>query len=334
MLQAPDFFDKQILILPIREGGEGEVGLRVRNSNLVFTRGGKVMNQVPLHRLFAVFVVGDLTITTQLLAKVKEFGASFFLVGQNFKPRVALVACAEGHFVLRARQYTLSDEKALHISQHIVCNKIQNQLRVLGSPARSARVRDMLDEINRAQSLSDLLGYEGYASRRYFAEMFASTGWRRRAPRTREDIPNLLLDIGYHMLFNFLDALLSLHGFDVYRGVYHQMFFARKSLVADIQEPFRPLIDHALRRAYNLGMVDEEDFSFNRQAGEFMLPWKSAPRYYRIFSEVIMKHKMDMFAYVRGFYRHIMQPERYPMPDFIIPRSLVTKKKTLVPERQ
>ncbi len=321
MLQAPDFFDKQILFLPVWGEEKGRVGLKVHNENLVFTRDGKCVNQVSLHRLFAVFVIGDLSITTPLLTKARERGVSIFFVGQNLKPKVAMVAGAEGHFLLRQRQYTLPQEEALRISRHIVANKITNQFRALGVPLRSNEVREALAGVYATSDLQELLGYEGSVSRRYFRELFQEIDWRRRAPRTREDVPNLLLDIGYSMLFNFLDALLAIHGFDTYRGVYHQLFFARKSLVADIQEPFRPLIDRTLLKAYRQRRIRLEDFSFNKRSGEFFLPWKASPHYYRIFSEVIMEHKMDIFSYVRGFYRHIMRPDTYPMPEFRLPRT-------------
>lgn len=71
-------------------------------------------------------------------------------------------------------------------------------------------------------------------------------------PRTRADIPNLLMDIGYTFIYNFVEANLNLYGFDIYKGFYHQLFFERKSLVCDLVEPFRCLIDKQIRKMYNL----------------------------------------------------------------------------------
>ena len=51
------------------------------------------------------------------------------------------------------------------------------------------------------------------------------------------------MDIGYTYLFNFIDALLRLYGFDTYLGFYHKEFYQRKSLVCDVVEPFRCIID-------------------------------------------------------------------------------------------
>ena len=74
-----------------------------------------------------------------------------------------------------------------------------------------------------------LLGVEGNYSKYFFKTYLVPAGWRRRAPRTKEDIPNLLMDIGYTYLFNFIDSLLRLHGFDTYKGYYHKLFFDDKA---------------------------------------------------------------------------------------------------------
>jgi CRISPR-associated protein Cas1 len=51
-----------------------------------------------------------------------------------------------------------------------------------------------------------------------------------------------------------------MYGFDVYVGILHTQFFHRKSLVCDLEEPFRPIGDAAILKAMNLGQVSEKDF--------------------------------------------------------------------------
>ena len=86
--------------------------------------------------------------------------------------------------------------------------------------------------------------------------------WIGRYPRTKIDKNNLLLDMGYTFLFHFLKALLLLYGFDIYEGFYHRRFYQRKSLVCDIEEPFRAIIDEAMRKSFNLGQIKDSDFGF------------------------------------------------------------------------
>ena len=68
-----------------------------------------------------------------------------------------------------------------------------------------------------------------------------------------------------------------MYGFDVYVGILHTQFFHRKSLVCDLEEPFRVIIDAALIKAMNLGQIKNEDFW--KSQGQFILPWKNSAKY-------------------------------------------------------
>ena len=78
---------------------------------------------------------------------------------------------------------------------------------------------------------------------------FDNVQWNGRKPRIKSDYVNVVLDIGYTMLFNIVDAMLQVYGFDTYYGVFHKCFYMRKSLVCDIMEPIRPIIDYEVRKA-------------------------------------------------------------------------------------
>ncbi len=323
MITSTDFAEKQILFVDPREG-EGKFGLRFQNSNLLLTRDEKPYKKISAHRLLSVFIIGDLTLTTKLIEKAGSFGISIFLLKRNFGPYAQMNSSAEGNYLLRMRQYSLTEKEELKIAKEIVKQKIKNQARLLGK-VKEDEVKNILNQVDVCKDVKTLLGYEGNYASIFFKEYFKDVSWRRRAPRTKEDIPNLLLDIGYTILFNFLESFLRLYGFDVYKGVYHKQFFARKSLVSDVQEPFRSIIDKALLRGYKLGIVDENDFSFNKNKKEFMLPWKYSGKYYRMFSEAIMDRKMEIYDFVYAFYRHVMLPEENDLKTFNINKNYHNK---------
>lgn len=324
MITPTDAQEKQILFVDPRSD-EGKFGLRFANGNLVLTRDEKATDKISVHRLLAVFVLGDFTMTSKLIEKSKEHGVSLFLLKRNFAPYAALNAEAEGNYLARKRQYSLSEKEELELARFLVQNKLKNQARLLGK-VKDVDFKSLLERVKKARDRQELLGLEGNFAKEFFKEYFAEIGWRRRAPRTKEDIPNLLLDIGYTVLFNFTEAMLRLHGLDVYKGVYHQLFFARKSLVTDLQEPLRSIIDKALLKAYKLGQIREEDFEFNKRKQEFYLPWKNSARYYRIFSEEIMERKVEIYEFVRVFYRHMMLPQENKLKEFNINKNYHNKK--------
>lgn len=320
MISLPDFKEKQLLFIQAEWGIK--TYLHIYNDNIVYEKDGKVVNRVSLYKTFAIFIVGDLMITTQFIKKCTEHGISIFFLKNNLEMYSASQVVAEGHTLLRMKQYEMDLPSQNNLAKKIVENKIRNQIRLL--IMKKNRYKDVyqnhreaaLQALNTANDTATILGIEGNISKLYFSELFEDIGWHRRAPRTKEDITNLLLDIGYTYLFNIVDSILRLHGFDTYKGVYHKLFFQRKSLACDLMEPFRPLIDRKIYTMNNLGQIDKKDFKF--KDGAFEIEYKNQKKYTSIFLEELMKDKEVIFKYLHAFYLHIMKPETYPMPKYIL----------------
>lgn len=322
MISLPDFREKQILFVNTDWGVPAH--LRFFNDNIVFEKDKKVVNRISVHKTFAVFICGDLSFTTGFVKKAKEFGISIFLLKHNFEMYGGLMTVAEGHYLLRMKQYALTLEEELAMSKKLIDNKITNQKETLdklkitdeekleNSQACSISAENILT----VQNHQDLLGIEGSFSRRYFSQQFATMDWRRRAPRTKEDINNFMLDMGYTLLFNFVDSLLRLHGFDTYKGFYHKLFFQRRSLACDLMEPLRPLIDRKILKMNNLGQIKKDDFKVEQ--GAFVLPWEHYPKYAGQFLQALMDQKEEIFSYIHGFYCHIMDPQKHRFPFYKI----------------
>ncbi|MEM4326621.1 MAG: CRISPR-associated endonuclease Cas1, partial [Candidatus Diapherotrites archaeon] len=138
-------------------------------------------------------------------------------------------------------------------------------------------------------------------SKLFFSTYFKNMGFKGRKPRVKSDIYNVLLDIGYMYLFNFIEANLSLYGFDLYCGFYHKLFFQRKSLVCDMVEPFRCIIEKRLRISYNLKQINEDDFICSQNI--FQLKKDASKKYTELFLRAILEHKEEIFLYVQSYYR-------------------------------
>ena len=315
MLSAPEFRDKQIIFAMLSHGER----LSFKNDNIIISNDKGIKHQSTCYRLFALFIVGHITITSGLLQRAKKFGFSIYLLTHNLNNYGAWNAAAEGNVLLRKKQYEYS---GLCIAKHIVDNKIAAQMATLrGRRNKTDEFRrriQLLSDYRAQLAASDLdlrgiLGVEGIASRVYFLAMFDDMNWQGRKPRVKHDITNLLLDMGYTLLFNLVDALLNLYGFDVYKGVYHQVFYQRKSLVCDLVEPFRPIVDRQIRKARNLGQIKAEDFGDWR--GKFYIVAPSSKPYAAMLLQAILRHKEDIFLYVQQYYRAFMRDkpiEEYP----------------------
>ncbi len=318
MISLPDFKEKQLLFIRAERGVFNKI--KFYNDNLVFMKDDKVINRASCHKVFGAFVIGDITITSGLMRDGIKHGVSFFFLKDNLETYASFGAAAEGHYLLRGRQYAWSDEVEMTMARLLIANKVANQAKLLRERKKMSGLADDLDttllSTQGAGNGETLLGLEGNASRRYFEEYFADIGWVRRAPRTKGDLHNILLDIGYSMLFNCTDSLLRLHGFDTYKGFYHKLFFQRKSLACDIMEPFRCIIDKQLLKSWNLKQIDPKDFKVLR--GRYTLPYEASRKYAELFMGAIMANKEDLYKYTHGFYRYVMNEGAIEFPVFKI----------------
>jgi CRISPR-associated protein Cas1 len=280
---------------------------------------GKTVLQHSCHRIFAIFVIGDGTVTTVLIKNLKKHGISTVFLAYNLKVTFSFLPESRGNFLLREKQYR--HEQNLSIAKQLIANKIENQiflmqsLRYRTSEENEAieTTRSILERVPHVQDAGELLGIEGNAAKHYFSTYFKNTPLTGRKPRCKSDPYNLLLDIGYTYLFNYIEANLELYGFDTYYGVFHTPFYQRKSLVCDIVEPFRCVIDRRLRKAHNLKQINLEDFEFTN--GQYVLKRGFAKKYTALFFRDILDNKEAIFLFIQAYYRSFMHGkplETYP----------------------
>lgn len=317
MLTLPDIKAKQILFIQPERGAKNR--LFFRNENLVFEKDGAIVNQASCHKVLAAFVIGDFSFTSTLVNECRRRGVSLFFLNQNFRSYASFSPMASGNYLLRAAQYKMELTRELEIARNLVKNKIQNQSRLLksiGDNYDSEQAEAIFASVSSAKNMNELLGLEGNFSKVFFKNYFKEIGWFRRMPRVKPDIPNFLLDMGYTTLFNFVDALLLLFGFDTYKGCYHQLFFQRKSLTCDIVEPFRCIIDRQLLKSHHLKQIDENDFSVEQ--ARYELTYVKSQKYAKIFMETIMDNKEPIYLFVQKFYRAVMSGNNdFPQFDII-----------------
>lgn len=307
MLNVNDFSKKQIIVLLANQGDK----LSFSNDNIVVRdKDGKIKHQSTCYRLFMIFIVGNISITSGLIQRSKKFGFAICLMSTTFKVYEVLGGRMEGNTLLRKHQYAYSETD---IGRKIEQNKIINQTEVLKQIRNKSEY--LKEGINLLENLSStlesetdyltIMGIEGNAAKIYFPRMFENVKWNGRKPRIKNDYINVTLDIGYTMLFNIVDAILQVYGFDTYYGVFHKCFYMRKSLVCDIMEPMRPIIDYSVRKAINLGQCKEEHFEeYNRR---WCLKYKNNPAYIQFLMTSILEFKNDIFMYIQKYYRYIMK---------------------------
>lgn len=316
MLDINDFNKKQIVFMFANQGDS----VHFRNDNILIRDAEKhIKLQVTCYRVILLVIVGHTTITTGLIQRCKKFGFKIALMTPGFRLYQIIGNEHEGNTLLRLHQYQYD---SIDIAKHLIENKLYNQRQLLVDiRSKTAMQKNAvkyidtyLDELDKCTTLEQLMGYEGSAAKIYFENYFDNVEWKCRRPRIKCDMINSILDLGYSILFTFVELLLSFYGFDLYYGVMHRCFYMRKSLVCDMVEPFRVIIDKQAKKSISLRQFKEADFDVRNLRYE--LKWEKSPEYVSVFLGAILAEKEKMFLYVRDYYRCFMKQKdasEFPM---------------------
>lgn len=302
--------------------------LRVCNGELMLEEVNadkkKTLTKFPFQKLLALFIVGHTTITTPLIEKCKKFGVALVVMKPNLRPVFYWENAAEANYLLRKRQFALNKDD-ISIAKCIVRNKLLNQKTALIKTRKKdsltteaiSQCDSALKALPEVEDYNHLMGVEGTVAKSFFSAYFQSLNWQGRHPRMKCDVMNVTLDIGYTILFNFIESFVRMFGFDLYIGVYHRLWYKRKSLVCDLMEPFRCLVDHATLLAFNRKQFSANDFVLFKQ--EYRLKYERCADYYRVFYDALIPRKLEVFKYMQQYYRCFMgckSVKEYPLFEF------------------
>lgn len=200
------------------------------------------------------------------------------------KPFARIYPCTLGGTTLTRREQAKAyfDNRGKVIVKNILSAKLENQLFLIKrlSKTRSGvfsseidKLNENLPKINSVEGLNVdtirdvLLGYEGYAASIYFRCLNQLFLFKKRDPEGR-DIFNMALNYGYGMLYSEVERACILSGLDPYLGFLHTDRYGKPSMVLDMVEQFRPIIDRAIITLLVQKRLQEEDIE---QIGEGFL---------------------------------------------------------------
>ena len=318
MMSLPDFNEKKIIVFFSKNGDK----ILFKNDNIIIKdEENNTKCQYTCYKLFILLIVGPFNITSGIVERANRFGFSIIFMNYSFRVYGAINCKMEGNTLLREKQY--SCENINEISSKIIQNKIYNQKETLKKiRSKDNEIKETIKKIegyiqrldeNDFNLTEEIMGIEGTSAKIYFKQLYKDYDWQGRQPRVKRDEINLLLDIGYTLLFNFIESIVNIYGFDIYKGILHKEFYKRKSLICDLIEPFRPIIDYKIRKMYALSQINRDDFL--KDNGRYSLQWKNNSKYMELFIEEIIDNKSIIFNYVQSFYRWYMKGaniEQYP----------------------
>jgi len=221
--------------------------------------------RIPLLRLSAIVVFGDVLISPALMHRCADDGCSVVLLDRTGRFKARVEGPTRGNVLLRRAQHVALSDLSVpcEIARQVVAAKIQNSRQVILRAAREAaddndrgalahagaRLAEGLARLRAARYLNEVRGCEGEAARTYFGvfgrmvrenrRAFAPSGRTRRPPRDRM---NALLSLLYAVLREEYVAALEGVGLDPQVGYLHALRPGRPALALDLMEELRPVL--------------------------------------------------------------------------------------------
>ena len=148
MLTKPDFHENKVILVFTKDKEK----ISFKNDNLIITtHEGKIKFQLSCYNLFALFIVGDITLTSGIISRSKKFGFSIILFTPGFKVYSTINFTIEGNFLLLVKQYTTT--QCTEIAKQLIINKITKQKDFL----KTLRNKEFKDSIkNLDQTIANL----------------------------------------------------------------------------------------------------------------------------------------------------------------------------------
>lgn len=248
----------------------------IRSGRLVVAKSGDELTSVPLERVQALVVHGNVDVSSALIRELTWHRRP--VLWCSYRGQVIGFAHAAARPNGRARSRQSGEELTpdLQIAQEVVAAKIANQatqLRRNGSrdARRHALMRSLSRRATAASNRTDLLGVEGEAASLYFgafAEMVRPAGaglletWPGRRGRGAGDELNVALNLVYGLLTADAVRALLAAGLDPHVGVLHSSSRNKPALALDLMEEFRPVVaDSVVLAAINNGELRSQMFT-------------------------------------------------------------------------
>ena len=189
----------------------------------------------------------------------------------------------DSHVKTRIAQYrALDNEKGVYITKQLVLSKIEGQRQVLqkyGLLPIDLNIESHIEKLetsNMETFRRKLNGLEGKASEHYFTQIFQLfpekiRPTRRTTYKAYDGITNVF-NFGYYVLKCKVHKALLKAKLEPYLGFLHSVQFGKPSLVCDVQELYRYLIDDFLiercQKLHKNDFVFVTDFMMHLKMGK------------------------------------------------------------------
>lgn len=236
--------------------------LHRKGGKLLIDKNKKTVMEVPMEMVEDITIMDTVQISSSLIAEcfAREIPVAWLSSAGYLQGTLTSYDAVD--IVKQRQQFALLEQKRFYfkIAQQVISAKVHNQLTLLKrynrtiKSAKAAEMAEYIVEMRKNIRCSadnyELMGYEGFMSKSYFAglgslvkEPFSFTSRSKRPPRNPF---NSMLSFGYSMLFHEVLNGIVLTGLHPYVGFLHQPAKGHPALASDLMEEWRAVIVDAL----------------------------------------------------------------------------------------
>jgi len=292
------------------------VSISLKNSKIILKNGthdvtGKqereewFVNQMPYEK---IVVSGKGYISTEAMSVLSENNRHVILVDTYGNPVTFLEPVRSSLTASKYRmgQYdTFRDKtKCEYLAKQIVKAKLNSQIRFLESTEKEELFQGIskLKQYRKQLDHSKPKQIEAVSSRIYFREysklidsrfQFTKRNSFQIAKNNATDVINALLNYGYTVLAGEISKFVNGIGLDAYYGFYHHNHTSFQSLVYDVIEPFRWLVECAvwnISKAKSKQRISKKQYAFTR-TGQVVLDSELIRIFLEILERIFQKER-------------------------------------------
>ena len=244
---------------------------------IIVEKNSEVLGRLPIRSIDGVVIGRNAQLSTQTIFELMEQRIPIFYIDARGK--------IIGHYVYEKQSATRllmqleifrDAVRQTELSKEIIAEKISNQRDLLKRYEKTVdadklertikKLKQTVDKLSQLQTLDEIRGTEGIASKIYFAtftELLDQTRWKwkERSQHPARDPVNALLNYGYAFLEREVRIAAALSGMDARIGFFHSNDGRKDSLIFDLMEFFRqPVIDRFVLNLLNKRMIQPEHF--------------------------------------------------------------------------
>lgn len=253
---------------------EPYVLVTVDGGSLSIKKAGQVIQSVPLRRISEIMIMEKSVVSTALMARCLKNNIPLTVALESGYALTTIRPDSREYYLissLHAGKYSrLSEATKIALAREVALTKLHNYIYLFKQkyqPELKPLIRDLNEIIRRLETSSDLneiRGLEGLAARKIYSsfknfinnQAFQLSKRQRRPP----DRINSLLNLGAHLLYSRINALIRSAGLNPYLGFLHSASDDYESLVSDLVDIFRPRMERFILRLINLRIIDEHSF--------------------------------------------------------------------------